>query len=128
MKEFFVIGNQTSKSLSPLIFNHWFKKYKIDAKYKFVEVKKGSFDKVLNKKIKNKKVYGFNVTVPYKKKINKLIGGIFYKLGHWLQLIGDVIHVFPCLLYSIASSDRGHSVVQGLSLSLSQAQQKSSAR
>ena len=27
MKEFFVIGNQTSSSLSPLIFNHWFKKY-----------------------------------------------------------------------------------------------------
>ena len=68
MKEFFVIGNQTSKSLSPLIFNHWFKKYKIDAKYKFVEVKKATFEKVLNKKIKNKKVYGFNVTVPYKKK------------------------------------------------------------
>ena len=71
MKEFFVIGNKTSKSLSPLIFNHWFKKYKIDAKYKFVEVKKGGFEKALNKKIKNKKVYGFNVTVPYKKKINK---------------------------------------------------------
>ena len=71
MKEFFVIGDKTSKSLSPLIFNHWFKKYKIDAKYKFVEVKKDGFEKVLNKKIKNKKVYGFNVTVPYKKKINK---------------------------------------------------------
>ena len=52
MKEFFVIVNKTSKSLSPLIFNHLFKKYKIDAKYKFVEVKKGSFEKALNKKNK----------------------------------------------------------------------------
>ncbi len=71
MKEFFVIGNQTSKSLSPLIFNHWFKKYKLDAKYDFVEVKESDFDKVIIKKKQREKVYGFNVTTPYKKKIIK---------------------------------------------------------
>jgi len=71
MKEFFVIGNQASKSLSPLIFNHWFKKYKIDAKYKFVEVKEQNFDRVLNKKTRSKTISGFNVTIPYKKKIIK---------------------------------------------------------
>ena len=71
MKEFFVIGNQASKSLSPLIFNHWFKKYKIDAKYKFVEVKEQNFDRALNKKTRSKTISGFNVTIPYKKKIIK---------------------------------------------------------
>ncbi len=71
MKEFFVIGNQSSKSLSPLIFNHWFKKYKIRAKYRFVEVKEQDFDKVLIKKIQDRKVFGLNVTTPYKKKIIK---------------------------------------------------------
>ena len=71
MKEFFVIGNQTSKSLSPLIFNHWFKKYNINAKYKFAEVKEQDFDKVIIKKIESGKVFGFNVTTPYKKKIIK---------------------------------------------------------
>ncbi len=71
MKEFFVIGSQTSKSLSPLIFNHWFKKYKINAKYKFVQVGERDFDKVLETKIQNKKVFGFNVTTPYKNKIIK---------------------------------------------------------
>ncbi|MDC0232853.1 shikimate dehydrogenase [Pelagibacteraceae bacterium] len=73
MKEFFVIGNQTSKSLSPLIFNYWFKKYKINARYKFVQVKEVNFEEVLIKKIKSKKVYGFNVTTPYKKKIIKYL-------------------------------------------------------
>ncbi len=71
MKEFFVIGNRSSESLSPLIFNHWFKKYRIDAKYRFVEVKEQSFDKVIFKKTQSKKVFGFNVTIPYKKKITK---------------------------------------------------------
>ena len=45
MKEFFVIGNQTSSSLSPLIFNHWFKKYKIKAKYSYVEVDNIGFER-----------------------------------------------------------------------------------
>ena len=69
MKQFFVVGNKTSSSLSPLIFNHWFKKYKIKAKYFFIEIGKKDFDKTINKKIKDKKIYGFNITTPYKKNI-----------------------------------------------------------
>ncbi len=71
MKEFFVIGNQASKSLSPLIFNHWFKKYKIKAKYSYVEVSQAKFDQTLIKKIQEKNTRGFNVTIPYKKKVLK---------------------------------------------------------
>ncbi len=71
MKYFYVIGNKTSKSLSPLIFNHWFKKYNIEAKYKFIEVSESKFDKVLIDTIKNKKTHGLNITIPYKKKIIK---------------------------------------------------------
>ena len=71
MKEFFVIGDQASKSLSPLIFNHWFKKYKIKAKYSYVEVSQAKFDETLIKKIQEKNTRGFNVTIPYKKKIFK---------------------------------------------------------
>ena len=65
MKEFFVIGNQTSSSLSPLIFNHWFKKYKIKAKYSYVEVDDIEFDTAVAKKMENKNTSGFNVTIPY---------------------------------------------------------------
>lgn len=71
MKEFFVIGDQTSKSLSPLIFNYWFKKYNIKAKYSYVEVSQAKFDATVAKKLKEKNTGGFNVTIPYKKKIFK---------------------------------------------------------
>ena len=71
MKYFFVIGTKTSKSLSPLIFNHWFKKYKIKAKYSFIEVANQNFDKEVLKKINDEKTHGINITIPYKKKIIK---------------------------------------------------------
>ena len=71
MKNFFVIGDKASKSLSPLIFNHWFKKYNIQAKYSFLEVTKKNFDTEIVKKISDKKTQGFNVTIPFKKDIIK---------------------------------------------------------
>ena len=73
MKEFFVIGNQASKSLSPLIFNYWFKKYKLKANYSYVEVSDERFDAVLRKKLQKKTTRGFNVTIPFKKKIFKYL-------------------------------------------------------
>ncbi len=73
MKHFFVIGNQASNSLSPLIFNHWFKKYKLKARYTFLEVREEDIDSVLIKKIKDKKTAGFNITTPYKKNVIKYV-------------------------------------------------------
>lgn len=73
MKHYFVIGSKTSQSLSPLIFNHWFKQYNINAKYSYVEVKKNNFEKVLLEKISDKKTFGFNITIPFKKDIFKYI-------------------------------------------------------
>ena len=69
MKHFFVIGDSASQSLSPLIFNHWFKIYNIKAKYYFIEVKKNNFAQTLLEKIKDKKIFGFNVTIPFKKDV-----------------------------------------------------------
>lgn len=71
MKHFFVIGSKASESLSPLIFNHWFKKYKINARYYFIEVSKANFEKTILKKKQDKKTGGFNVTIPFKKNILK---------------------------------------------------------
>ena len=73
MKVFFVIGEQASKSLSPLIFNHWFKKYHIKAKYSFLEVTKKNFKSEIVKKLNNKNTQGLNVTIPFKKDIIKYL-------------------------------------------------------
>ena len=71
MKKFYVVGNKTSKSLSPTIFNYWFKKYNIDAKYDFLELSIKTFDKNINAIKKEKDVFGINITIPFKQKIIK---------------------------------------------------------
>ena len=71
MKHFFVIGNQASKSLSPLIFNYWFKKYNLKAKYSFIEASLESFDKKIKEKLNDNNTKGINVTVPFKENILK---------------------------------------------------------
>ena len=73
MKYFFVIGGNTSQSLSPLIFNHWFRKYKINAKYSYIEVKEKNFEKKILQIFKEKTITGFNITIPYKKEIFKFL-------------------------------------------------------
>ena len=50
-KKAYVVGTNVSKSLSPLIFNYWFKKYNVKAKYSFVEVKEKDFDSEMCDKI-----------------------------------------------------------------------------
>ncbi len=71
MKKFYVIGSKTSKSLSPIIYNHWFKKYNINARYDFVETSKENFDIKIKKLLKEKGLGGLNITIPFKKSIMK---------------------------------------------------------
>jgi len=70
-KSVYVIGTNVEKSLSPLIFNHWFKKYNINAIYDFRAIKEKNFNKEINKILKEKNLSGFNVTIPFKEKILK---------------------------------------------------------
>ena len=73
MKKFYVIGNNSSKSLSPTIFNHWFKKYKIDASYGFVQTHPDNFKKNIGDIMSDKKVVGINITIPFKKNIIRFV-------------------------------------------------------
>ena len=73
MKNFYVIGDQASKSLSPLIFTHWFKKYHIQAKYSFLQVSKESFDSKITEVLINKNTCGLNITIPFKKDVIKFL-------------------------------------------------------
>jgi len=70
-KKAYVIGTNVDKSLSPLIFNHWFKKYKINASYEFKVIKEKNFNREVNQILKEKNLIGLNVTIPFKEKILK---------------------------------------------------------
>ena len=67
-KKFGIIGNPIKHSLSPVLHNYWFKKYKIDADYSIIDIKESELEDIV-KQIKNKKLNGVNVTLPYKQKI-----------------------------------------------------------
>ena len=59
--KFAIIGNPISHSLSPIMHNYWFKKYKINAEYELLEIDKSEIQNVINK-IKSKEIKGINVT------------------------------------------------------------------
>lgn len=63
--KFAIIGNPISHSLSPIMHNYWFKKYRINAEYELLEIDKSDIQNVINK-IKSKEIRGINVTLPYK--------------------------------------------------------------
>ena len=67
-KSFAIIGNPIAHSLSPVLHNYWFKKYKIEANYSSLEVNEKDIESIA-KKIRNKELSGINVTLPYKQKV-----------------------------------------------------------
>ena len=65
-KIFLVIGNPIDHSLSPKLHNYWIKKYKIDAIYEKKLLNNNEIkDLIFN--IREEKLHGINVTVPFKK-------------------------------------------------------------
>ena len=66
MKKYLVIGDPIDHSLSPRLHNYWFNKNNINAVY---EKKKINFNEIkdLILELKEKKIQGINVTVPFKK-------------------------------------------------------------
>ena len=68
MKKYLVIGNPIEHSLSPKLHNYWIKNNNIDAVYKKQKLDENEI-KDLVLKVKEKKLDGINVTVPFKKTI-----------------------------------------------------------
>ena len=69
MKEYLVIGNPIGHSLSPFIHNHWMKKYHLfDSNYEKRKVEEKDLKNIV-KEIREDKITGVNVTVPFKKLI-----------------------------------------------------------
>ena len=86
MKKLYVVGNRSSKSLSPIIFNYWFKKYNIDARYSYLELTTKNFHKKIKEVLENKDTLGLNITIPFKRKIIKHLS----KLNQHAKKIGAV--------------------------------------
>ena len=72
MKKYLVIGNPIEHSLSPKLHNHWIKKNNIDAIYDKKQVNEGDIEGIISE-VRNEKINGINVTVPFKKLVISFI-------------------------------------------------------
>ena len=68
MKKFLVIGNPIEHSLSPKLHNYWIKNNGIDAIYEKQKLNEDELEQQILQ-VKEKKISGINVTVPFKKTI-----------------------------------------------------------
>ena len=68
MKKFVVIGNPIEHSLSPILHNYWIKNNSIDAIYEKQKLNEDELEQQILQ-VKEKKISGINVTVPFKKTI-----------------------------------------------------------
>jgi shikimate dehydrogenase len=68
MKKYLVIGSPIEHSLSPKLHNYWIKNHNINAIYEKQKLKEDEIKSFILK-IKEKKLNGINVTVPFKKTV-----------------------------------------------------------
>ena len=68
MKKYLVIGNPIEHSLSPKLQNWWLKENNIDAKYDKIKLEDHEIKNFIQT-IKEQKIAGCNVTVPFKKTV-----------------------------------------------------------
>ena len=68
MKKYIVIGNPIDHSLSPRLHNYWFKENNINAVYEKKLAKETDIEEIISE-MRNGKIEGINVTVPFKKSV-----------------------------------------------------------
>ena len=91
MKKYLVIGNPINHSLSPKLHNYWLNKHEINAVYEKKEINDDELEAIILD-IKNEKIHGINVTVPFKKLV----------IPHL-----DELTTLACLLYTSPSPRDG---------------------
>jgi len=74
MKKFIVVGNPIDHSLSPKLHNYWIKKNNLNATYEKKLVEEKDLKKLCDD-VREGKIEGFNVTVPFKEKIIEYLDG-----------------------------------------------------
>ena len=78
MKKYLVIGNPIEHSLSPKLHNYWIKKNNIDATYDKKQINESDIKGIISD-IKNEKINGINVTMPFKKSIIPFIDKLSFE-------------------------------------------------
>ena len=68
MKKYLVIGNPIEHSLSPKLHNHWLKENNIEAIYDKKKLNENELKNIISQ-VKDEKINGINVTVPFKKAV-----------------------------------------------------------
>ena len=68
MKKYLVIGNPIEHSLSPKLHNYWIKKNNINAAYDKKKINEDDIKDIITE-VRNGKIDGINVTVPFKKSV-----------------------------------------------------------
>ncbi|MDC0200520.1 shikimate dehydrogenase [Candidatus Pelagibacter sp.] len=68
MKKYLVIGNPIDHSLSPKLHNYWLKENNIDAIYEKKKLNQNGLKEIIHD-VKEGKINGINVTVPFKKAV-----------------------------------------------------------
>ncbi len=68
MKKYLVIGNPVEHSLSPKLHNHWLKENNIEAIYDKKKLNENELKNIISE-VKDEKINGINVTVPFKKAV-----------------------------------------------------------
>ena len=68
MKKFLVIGNPIEHSLSPTLHNYWIKKNNLNAVYNKKKLDISDLGNLIEQ-VKQKRIDGINVTVPFKNSI-----------------------------------------------------------
>ena len=68
MKKYLVIGNPIEHSLSPKLHNHWLKENNIEAIYDKKKLNENELKNIISE-VKDEKINGINVTVPFKKAV-----------------------------------------------------------
>tara|TARA_B100000674_G_C37844560_1_gene916977 strand:- start:83 stop:877 length:795 start_codon:yes stop_codon:yes gene_type:complete len=68
MKKYLVIGNPINQSLSPKLHNQWFRENNIKASYNKIKIEENEIENLI-RDIKNQKIAGCNVTIPFKKAV-----------------------------------------------------------
>ncbi len=89
-KKYFVIGNPIQHSLSPKLQNYWLRKNNIQATYDKIKLEENEI-KTFIQDIKNQKIAGCNVTVPFKKTVIPFLDKLSLEAEH-TQSVNTIVY------------------------------------